>query len=201
MKSSLLITGGNGDLSIKLAEIFSGQYTVYSPCRNELDVSDPLAVEEYFSDITFDVVINCAGTLYSSLIENSDPELWIRDINSSLIGSYLVSRAVVKGNAKATIINVASTAAFASYKDWSSYCCAKAGVLTLSKSLFNGGYDAYCLCPGAIDTKIRNGLTISNNNVMTLEEAAQPFIDVLKGKYNSGDVIFYRKDSLVVNPE
>ena len=97
-------------------------------------------------------------------------------------------------------IHDASTAAFASYKDWSSYCCAKAGVLKLSNCLKNDGYDVYCVCPGAIDTKIRDGLNIPNNNVMTLNEAVKPFIEIFEDKYKSGDVIFYRKNEIKVNP-
>lgn len=201
MKPNLLITGGQGDLSQALAARLADQYQVFTPGRAELDVSNQDSVDNYFSDKTFDVVINNAGTLYSSLIADSDPQKWINDINSSLIGSYLICRAAIIKHTKVKIINVASTAAYASYKDWSSYCCAKAGVLRLSECLLKDDYEVYCVCPGAIDTKIRDGLNIPNNNVMTLEEGAQPFIDILAGKYSVGDVIFYRKNELIINPE
>jgi NAD(P)-dependent dehydrogenase (short-subunit alcohol dehydrogenase family) len=200
MKPNLLITGGQGDLSQALKSKLNEQYNVYAPSRHELDVSNEEHVKQYFIDKTFDIVINNAGTLYSSLIADSQPSKWINDINSSLIGTYLVCRFAIEKNPKLILINVASTAAYSAYKDWSSYCCAKAGVLTLSKSLFNDNYTVYCLCPGAIDTKIRDGLNIPNNNVMTLDEGAQPFMDVLSGKYQSGDIIFYRKGELIVNP-
>ncbi|MDP2562534.1 SDR family oxidoreductase [Psychrobium sp. 1_MG-2023] len=200
MKPKLLITGGQGDLSQALKQCLSAQYDVFTPGRDELDVTNPNSVEQYFEGKSFDAVINNAGTLYSSLIADSEPSQWINDINVNLIGSYLTCRFAIAANPKVKIINVASTAAYASYKDWSSYCCSKAGVLTFSHCLNNDGYEVYCLCPGAIDTKLRDGLTIANNNVMTLEEAVEPFKAVFSGEYTSGDVIFYRKNHLELNP-
>lgn len=200
MKNKLLITGGNGDLSKELYDRLKDKYVVYTPTRKELDVTSIQSVSDYFSREVFDVVINNAGTLYSSLIGDSDPLKWINDINVNLIGTYLVSRAAINSNKSVVLVNVASTAAFNSYKDWSAYCCSKAGVLTLSHCLKNDGVNVYCLCPGAINTKLRDGLNISNQNIMTVSEAVVPFLSVLNGEYSVGDVIFYRKNELVVNP-
>ena len=200
MKLKMLITGGEGDLSKVLADTFSCDFEVHTPSRSELDVTKISSVDEYFSNKCFDVVINNAGTLYSSLVKESDPIKWINDINVNLIGTYLISRKAIRINENVKIINVSSTAAFNAYKDWTSYCAAKAGVLKLSLGLKNDGYDVYCLCPGAIDTKLRNGLNISNKNVMTISEAVLPFKSVLNGKFDSGDIIFYRKGELTINP-
>lgn len=197
----LLITGGEGDLSQAICKSLDlDVYDIYTPNRSELDVSDAVSVENYLSRHNFDIVINNAGTLYSSTIKDSDVNLWIRDINVNLIGTYLVSRSAILHNQDPLIINVASTAAFNSYNDWSSYCASKAGVIKISKALSIDGYNVYCLCPGAIDTKLRDNLNINNPNVMCLDEAIKPFIDVLNGKYSRGDLIFYRKGSLILNP-
>jgi 3-oxoacyl-[acyl-carrier protein] reductase len=200
VKYKLLITGGNGDLSNALYEELKDSYEVYTPTRNELDVTSIKSVNDYFIGKKFNIVINNAGTLYSSLVANSEPVKWINDINVNLIGTYLVSRAAINSDKSVILINVASTAAYNSYKDWSSYCSSKAGVLTFSHCLKNDGINVYCLCPGAIDTKLRNGLNISNKNIMTLSEAISPFLSVLNDEYNTGDVIFYRKGELVINP-
>lgn len=200
MKSKILITGGNGDLSKALYEALNDKYDVFTPTRNELDVTSVKSVDDYFNDKVFDIVINNAGTLYSSFIVDSDPDKWIQDVNVNLVGTYLVSRAAIKMKKSVVVINVASTAAFNSYRDWSSYCCSKAGVLTFSRCLKNDGVNVYCLCPGAIDTKLRDGLNISNSNVMKLSEAIVPFLSVLNGEYSSGDVVFYRKNELILNP-
>lgn len=189
----VLITGGNGDFAKYLAcKLNKLGYTVDTPSRLELDVSQPDSVDVFFKDKAYDIVINAAGTLYSSLVIDSDPILWIKDIEVNLIGTYLVSREALKGNEKIKLFNIASTAAFNSYKDWTSYCSAKAGVVTLSKGLFLNGYDISVFCPGAIDTKLRAGLAINNPNVMTLEEAATPILKALTGD-ESGKLYFYRK--------
>lgn len=95
---------------------------------------------------------------------------------------------------------MSSTAAFNSYADWSSYCASKSGLKTLSSSLANDGFESYCVCPGAIDTKFRDKFDIANNNVMSCEHLTQYILDVINGKYNSGDVLFIRSNEFVLNP-
>lgn len=190
---NILITGGQGDLAKYVAiELAKEGHTVDSPSRHELNVASIESVTNYFESNHYDVVINAAGTLYSSLIVDSDPELWIRDIEVNLIGSYLISRAAIQTNKVVKLINIASTAAFNSYKDWTSYCAAKAGVVTLSKGLHKDGYNIVVLCPGAIETKLRNGLAINNPNVMTIAEGALPIFNAVKNDQN-GKLFFYRK--------
>lgn len=189
----LLITGGQGDIAKGIFDVLSGLYDIDIPGRTELDVSCMKSVEHYFHDKSFDVIVNAAGTLYSSSILNSNPELWIKDINVNLIGTYLISRMGISKNDNTRIINIASTAAFNSYCDWTSYCASKAGVLKLSMGMVKDGYDVIVMCPGAIATKIRHGLDIINKNVMTVEEGIVPIIDAINGKYISGEVVFYRK--------
>lgn len=201
---NVLITGGNGDLAKYVSSRLSqlADYRVDTPLRAELDVTSPESVERYFATHHFDVVVNCAGSLYSSLVVESDPALWINDIQTNLIGSYLVSRMALKSNPHCRIVNIASTAAFNAYKDWTSYCAAKAGVIKLTQGLAKDGYNVVAICPGAIDTKLRGKLSINNPNVMSIEEGAGPIINsITTNGYNSGDIVFYRKGSIIINPE
>ncbi|HEA3083634.1 TPA: SDR family oxidoreductase [Aeromonas dhakensis] len=201
---NVLITGGNGDLakyvSVRLSQL--ADYRVDTPSRAELDVTSPESVERYFTGHHFDVVVNCAGSLYSSLVVESDPALWINDIQTNLIGSYLVTRMALKSNPQCRIVNIASTAAFNAYKDWTSYCAAKAGVIKLTQGLAKDGYNIVAICPGAIDTKLRGKLSIDNPNVMSIEEGSAPIINsIITKDYLPGDIIFYRKGSLSINPD
>lgn len=196
MPMNILITGGSGDLAKKIKSELEGKNLLIAnaPTSKELDVSSIESVETYFQDKKFDVVVNLAGTLYSSLVAESIPDLWIRDINVNLIGTYLVSRMAILKNKNVRIINISSTAAYNSYKDWTSYCASKAGVLKLSEGLFKDGYDVVILCPGAIKTKIRSGINIENSNVMELKEGVDPIINAILGKTVSGSIVVYRKD-------
>ncbi|MBY8185556.1 SDR family oxidoreductase [Vibrio fluvialis] len=189
----VLVTGGNGDIAKAISENLNQKYIVETPERNELDVSSIESVDSFFSNRSFDIVINNAGTLYSSNVVDSDPHLWIRDISVNLIGTYLVSRASVRKNKRVKVINISSTAAFNSYLDWTSYCASKAGVLKLSMGMVKDGYDVVTICPGAIDTKLRDELDIVNPNIMTVSEGIKPIIEAVEGVYESGNVIFYRK--------
>ncbi|MGR5261132.1 SDR family NAD(P)-dependent oxidoreductase [Vibrio astriarenae] len=197
-KIQVLITGGNGDIAkaLKAALIVSPDYDVHTPSRTELDVTSIDSVKAYFEEHRFDLVVNAAGTLYSATIGESDPDMWIRDINTNLVGTYLVSKYALEKNSGARLVNVASTAAYNAYKDWTSYCASKAGVLKLSGGLVHDGYDCVVVCPGAIDTKLRDGLSISNNNVMDISEGIAPIIAAIEGKYKPGDIVFYRKGSI-----
>jgi 3-oxoacyl-[acyl-carrier protein] reductase len=197
---NVLITGGAGDWASSFKEQHLQRFDITTVSRKELDVSSPEAVANFFADKSFDVVINNAGSIHPARFADADPHKWINDINVNLIGTFLVSQAAVKAKPDTQIINISSTAAFNAYGNWSSYCSAKAGVLTLSKSLANDGYEAYCVCPGAIDTKFRDGLNLSNANAMTCEHLSTYIVDIIDGKYQSGDVLFIRKDEFVLNP-
>ncbi|WP_272582415.1 SDR family oxidoreductase [Providencia sp. PROV257] len=196
---NIIITGGNSDIATYISmKLENSNFMVYRPSKEELDVTSELSVESYFASTPVDILINCAGTLYSSNIIDSCPKLWIRDINVNLIGTYLTCRMALIHNPKCRIINISSTAAFNAYNDWSSYCASKSGVLKISKALELDNFNVVTLCPGAIDTKIRKNLTIDNPNLMNLEEGCSPILDAINNAYSSGAVIFYRKNEFKI---
>ncbi|WP_448566762.1 SDR family NAD(P)-dependent oxidoreductase [Thalassotalea ganghwensis] len=196
----IIITGGAGDWAQHFKSNHAEQYQIITPNRSELDVCDISSVEHYFKNQDCDILINNAGCIHPERILSSDPEKWINDINVNLIGTYLTTKAVLHKNPKAIIINISSTAAYNAYPDWSSYCASKAGVVTISKAFANDGFDVYCLCPGAINTKFRNYFDLSNDNAMPCESLSNYVIKVLAGEFNSGDVLFIRKNEFHLNP-
>lgn len=198
----LLITGGRGDWAQSFVATHGHLYDIATPGREQLDVSSERSVVDYFAaqEKPFDIVINNAGTIHPKTILESDTEKWINDIQVNLVGVYLVSKSALKMNRETQLIHVSSTAGFNAYKDWSSYCASKAGVITLSKSLAADGFNSICMCPGAIDTKFRDKFDIPNNNVLTCEAFTAYIDDVLKGQYNAGDVLFIRANEFKLNP-
>lgn len=198
----ILITAKNSDLTKYLSnKIKEKKHIITTPSKEELNVSDRESVEKYFRDKKFDTVINCAGSLYSSTIVESEPDKWINDINTNLIGTYLINKFTLLKNRNCQIINISSTAAFNAYNDWSSYCASKAGVLKISQALYKDNYNVITLCPGAIQTKLRDGLTIENPNIMTIEEGCQPIINAFMGNYPNGSIVFYRKNEFKIIKE
>ncbi len=63
MHKSILVTGANGQLGNELHElsVFYPNYTFTFIARNDLDISNTEAMQSYFLDKTFDVIINCAA--------------------------------------------------------------------------------------------------------------------------------------------
>jgi len=197
---NILITGGAGDWAVDFKKNHGNKFNITTTSRSELDVTSPSSVLNYFQHKRFDVVINNAGCIHPKRILKTNTELWINDINVNLIGTFLTTKSALLANNKTIIINISSTAAFNAYPDWSSYCASKAGVVTLSKSFANDGFKVYCLCPGAIDTKFRDKLNLSNDNAMSCEDLSKHVLDILKNKYNPGDILFFRKSEFILNP-
>lgn len=196
----ILITGGAGDWASSFKQQFGDRYEITTTTRAELDVTQHDNVASYFANNRFDVVINNAGSIHPERILDADAQKWINDINVNLIGTFLVSKYALHANKDTVIINISSTAGFNAYANWSSYCSAKAGVITLSKCLAADNFQVYCVCPGAIDTKFRDGLNLSNANAMDCAHLSKYIVEILEGKYASGDVLFIRKDEFVLNP-
>lgn len=197
---TILITGGAGDWATSFKQKYAKQFDIVTPGRVDLDVSDAKSVQRYFVENQFDIVINNAGSIYPKTLLEADTELWINDINVNLIGTFLVSKAALSKNPKTVVINISSTAGFNHYANWSSYCASKAAVISFSKCLAKDDFSVFCLCPGAIDTKFRDNLNLSNANAMTCDALSEHVIDVIQDKYETGDVLFFRKDEFILNP-
>jgi NAD(P)-dependent dehydrogenase (short-subunit alcohol dehydrogenase family) len=196
----LLVTGGAGDWAKSFSHRFCNEFDIVTPNRTQLDVTNPQSVQQSFDDNCFDIVINNAGSIHPKTLLEADTDLWINDINVNLIGTFLVTKSALAENKNAIIINISSTAGFNYYANWSSYCASKAAVVSFSKCLAKDNFSVYCLCPGAIDTKFRDNLNLSNANAMSCDEMSDHVIDVINGKYTSGDVLFFRKNEFILNP-
>jgi len=197
----IIISGGSGDLAQNFKNEYSDKYKIYTPGREIFDVTNEDSIIEYIHDKDIDVLINNAGSIHPKRIIESDSNLWINDINVNLIGTYLCTKHVLIKNKDAIIINISSSAGFMHYPDWSSYCSAKSAVITFTKCLSSDNYNAYCLCPGAIDTKFRDGLNIINNNMMSTSYVSNKINEVISNKYKAGDILFFRKNEFILNPD
>jgi len=192
MKQRVLITGGKGGIASGIAEFLHGRFELLCPSKEQLDVTKQAKVDEYLNKIEkLDILINNAGAIHPSTIIDSVPEKWINDINVNLIAPYYVSRQALKHKCK-TIINIASTAGYAAYKEWSSYCASKAGLITLTKCMAAEGIDAYAISPGATDTQFRNYFDLPSDNLMSPKVIGEIVLDILNKKYNPGVSVFVR---------
>ena len=87
MRKSILVTGSNGQLGselLKLSELHS-DYTFTFISRQELDLSDSEAIQTWFHDQSFDVIINCAA--YTAVDKAESEQDLARTINATAVGT------------------------------------------------------------------------------------------------------------------
>ena len=85
MYKSILVTGANGQLGSELRElsVLYADYTFTFISRNELDLSNSDAIQHWFVDKTFDVIINCAA--YTAVDKAESEQALAREINTTAV--------------------------------------------------------------------------------------------------------------------
>lgn len=109
------------------------------------DVSDPQDVSRLFKAATerygrLDVLVNNAGVadpdIWRARIDEITPAMWQKVISVDVLGGFLCSQQAVPLMTKGgVIVNISSTPVLVGDTDGLVYACAKASVLTMTKSL------------------------------------------------------------------
>jgi NAD(P)-dependent dehydrogenase (short-subunit alcohol dehydrogenase family) len=132
------------------------------------DVGDAAQVTAAVERITgelgdLDVLVNNAGIEILGDVLETEPETWDEVHAVNLRGTYLASRAFLPGllrqaerTGMAAIVNNASLMGLVSSRRLAAYCAAKAGVVSLTRSMAldhaEQGVRVNCVCPGIIHT-------------------------------------------------
>ena len=111
---------------------------------------------------TISILVNNAGILYPTRVEQITRAEWDRVLEVNLTGTFLCSQAVLKTmkkNRYGRIVNMSSSAGRSvSTLGGAHYTAAKAGVLGLSRALAKEvapfGITVNAICPGLIDTEM-----------------------------------------------
>jgi len=118
-----------------------------------------------------DVVVNCAGILRGSRLENTSEEDWNEVLRVNLTGAFLVTKAAMRAMREqggGAIVHIASRMAIRVKEEHGAYAAAKAGILQLTQmAALEGaphGIRVNCVCPGFIDTPMTR-LSGSKENV------------------------------------
>ena len=112
-----------------------------------------------------DVLVNNAGVIRDKMLMFLPEEDWDRVVDVNLKGTYLCSRAVLKGmvgRRYGRIVNMASPSALTGRAGQTNYAASKGGVCAFTKSLSREvarlGITVNAVCPGVITTDMTDGL-------------------------------------------
>lgn len=189
----VIITGGQGDIaqaiSRKLEEL--GNYELFCPGKNEMDVTNIDSVEKYITSINPDVLVNNAGFVVPQSIRQADILKDEKSIMVNLFGTFNCTAATLKINPKAHIINIGSSAATKIHGTWSAYCASKAAVVMATKCWAEDGVNTVCISPGRTRTKMRASLYQEEDPATLLkpDDFASIVIYAIQGKYRAGEHI------------
>src|SRR5262245_49979615 len=130
-----------------------------------------------------DILVNNAGTLARVGVEDTSDELWDRDLNTTLRGTFYCTQAVLpymKARRSGKIVNISSVsgkiggvASRAAGPDRGrsgpAYAAAKAGVLALTrwvaKDVGREGIYVNAVAPGGIETEMTRGYDYGVDNI------------------------------------
>ncbi len=131
------------------------------------DISNEEEVKNMVDDIinkfgSIDVLVNNAGIANDTLPFEKNVDDFKRVLDVNLIGTYLVSKYVIKHMKNGSIINISSTNALNQYYPYSlDYDASKAGVISLTHNLateLSPNIRVNAVCPGWVNTDMNKEL-------------------------------------------
>lgn len=137
----------------------------YLSAAEQVDITDPAQVGQAAAQVLdahrgIDLLVNAAGILLVAQLPEIDAEQMHRLFAVNVIGTTLVTQALLPGLSAATgaIVNVASNTALRAVARNAHYSASKAAVLQLTRSwaleLSSRGIRVNAVCPGAIETPL-----------------------------------------------
>ncbi len=153
----VLVTGATGAIGEACVEYFHNNgYFVYINYRSnkakalelqetyknseiiKFDISNKEEVRGALENLTIDVLVNNAGITKDNLFFFMSDEEWDSVIDTSVNGTYYVTKAVLKNmiaNKKGSIVNVASISGVVGNAGQTNYSAAKGAMIAFSKAL------------------------------------------------------------------
>jgi NAD(P)-dependent dehydrogenase (short-subunit alcohol dehydrogenase family) len=164
-----IVTGGTRGVGQAIAQALQAAGAeVRSWSRSGgVDVADAEAVEGALAGLgPVDLLVNNAGTLDAiGPVWAVDPGSWRRDVETSVVGAFHCSRAVLPGmieRERGRIVNVSSGAATRPYPYGSGYAAGKAALLSFTETLAaetkEHGLAVFSITPGFVWTEMTERL-------------------------------------------
>lgn len=208
-----VVTGGSRGIGKVIAgALREAGFDVTSLSRSEgVDVTDRDAVQKALGIVEVDLLVNNAGTMDAIRPAwQVAPDLWRRDFETSVLGAFHCSRAVLPGmvgRGRGRIVNVSSGTAARAYPHASAYAAAKASISSFTQSLAaetaEHGIAVFAISPGFVWTEMTERLRDSpwfpdfgSPNPNEPERAGELVVQLASGELDalSGRYIHVRDD-------
>ncbi|NEW07405.1 3-ketoacyl-ACP reductase [Paenibacillus sp. SYP-B3998] len=189
-----------GLISRSSADLESLQQALMSTCGVKVyiataDIANKDEVEQAIEALiqemgSIDILLNNAGVAQFGTLVDMDSDQWERIIQTNLMGTYYVTRAVLPimiAQSSGNIINIASTAGERGFATGSAYCASKFAVLGMTEALMQevrkSNIRVTALTPSTVNTElaVNAGLSIGDEDrMMQAEDVAELVLATLK---------------------
>jgi 3-oxoacyl-[acyl-carrier protein] reductase len=155
------------------------------------DLRNPAALDALTEAVTavfgkVEVLVNAAGIFPLLPFEETDDDVFDSCMQLHVTVPFRLSRAFV-GDMVASrwgrIINIASSSAYAGFRNSAAYCASKHALLGLSRAMHEEFKDAnvrvQCFSPGSIRTKMTTGVDQDHSTFLDPAEVADFIVDVI----------------------
>lgn len=159
------------DLDLRTAETTaaqiarSGGRAVPVQCDVSIEASAEAAVARAQAELgPVHAVVNAAGIGFTGHFLDTSLTEWRRVLDVNLTGSFLMARASVPAllDTGGCLVLVASVAALRGWRYMAAYSASKGGVVALARTLAvefgRRGVRVNCICPGSINTPLKDAL-------------------------------------------
>jgi NAD(P)-dependent dehydrogenase (short-subunit alcohol dehydrogenase family) len=158
-------TGRNSAMIDNLAKQLTSAVG-HQPTGFTADLRKPTEVEALVAAVrkefgTIDILVNCAGVFPVHPFLETDKDTLDACMQVNVIAPFLLSRFFAGDMIKAgwgRIINIASSSAYAGFRNTTAYCTSKHAILGLSRALHDEmkhyGVRVFCFSPGSIRTEM-----------------------------------------------
>lgn len=181
----IVITGGSGGLGSAIAEEFrSADFCVAALSSAELDVTDRIAVADWFAEKSIDLLVCCAGKTEDALLARLSPETWQRTWDVNFAGAVNCARAAMPGMVRKKsghIVLVSSFSALHPPAGQAAYATAKAALLDwmAAQASHCGDHQIRInvISPGFLETEMTSSVSMARRREVLAEHVL--------GRYNT----------------
>ena len=172
---NLFLTGRNNEKLNSLKNELENSVNEIKIDFEDADLSDDGEIQKLIEKVknTFvniDILVNCAGVFPVKLLSDSTVEDFENCFSVNVKAAFVLCKEFSQGMISkkwGRIINIASSSAYAGFKNTSIYCSSKHALLGLSRSLHSElkeyNVRTFCVSPGPIKTSMGHDIVKNEN--------------------------------------